>query len=483
MNKRQTWIFSVLFFLLLGAGNLVIAAPPAAAGDDINARQINDLFILASSKANPSVVTIASERVVQRSFRHPFFDFWGDDFGPFGPAPESRSRVLGSGVIINASQGYIVTNHHVIEDAEDIEVMLIDRRELSAKVVGTDPSSDIAVIKVEIDNLQQAQVGNSDDLRIGEWVLAIGSPFSPNLDHTVTAGIVSAKSRSDVLSLSSRRYEDFIQTDAAINPGNSGGALVNLNGELVGINTAIATNGFSRSSAGVGFAIPINLVMRVVDDLIEYGKVTRAYLGVLIQDVDASLAKALDMKSPEGAIVNEVHSDTPAEKAGIKEGDVIIRVDDIAIRDNSHLRNVISSSRPGDRRKVVVIRDGKEKTITVKLGELPSEETLAARDNDRDEDETVQSRTGFAVAELDSREAQQFDVRAEEGVLVTRINPRSKAARGGVQPGDVVVKIDDVKISDLSDYRRALKDYKEGDTVLLRIVRGEVFLYVGLELS
>ncbi len=479
MNKRQTWMLSVLLFLLLGAGSLVAAAP-AAAADNVTARQINDLFISASSKANPSVVTIASERVVQQQLRHPFFDFWGDDFGNFGPAPESRSRVLGSGVIIDAAQGYIVTNHHVIADAEDIEVTLIDKRVLPAEVVGTDPSSDIAVIKVEADNLQQSQVGSSDELRVGEWVLAIGSPFSPNLDHTVTAGIVSAKGRSDVFS--GGRYEDYIQTDAAINPGNSGGALVNLDGELVGINTAIATDGRSRSSAGVGFAIPIDLVMRMVGDLIEHGKVTRAYLGVIIQAVDASLAKALDMKSPEGAIVSEVHSDTPAEKAGIKEGDVILRVDDIAIRDNSHLRNVISSSRPGDRRKLKVLRDGKEKTIAVKLGELPAEETLAARDDDRDEEATVQSRTGFAVADLDSREAQRFDLRAEDGVLVTRVNPRSKAARGGIRPGDVVVRIDDLKIRNLRDYRQALKGYEKGETVLLRVVRGEVFLFIGLEL-
>ncbi len=480
MNKRQTWMLSVLLFLLLGAGSLVAAAPVAAA-DNVTARQINDLFISASSKANPSVVTIASERVVQRPFRHPFFDFWGDDLGNFGPAPESRSRVLGSGVIIDAAQGYIVTNHHVIDGAEDIEVTLIDKRKLTAKVVGTDPSSDIAVIKVDVDNLQQAQVGSSDELRIGEWVLAIGSPFSPNLDHTVTAGIVSAKGRSDIFS--GGRYEDYIQTDAAINPGNSGGALVNLNGELIGINTAIATDGRSRSSAGVGFAIPINLVMRMVDDLIEHGKVTRAYLGVIIQDVDASLAKALDMKRPEGAIVSEVHSDTPAAEAGIKEGDVIIRVDDIAIRDNSHLRNVISSSRPGDRRKLKVIRDGKEKTITVKLGELQPEETQAARDDDRDEETTVQSRTGFAVADLDSREAQRFDVQVEDGVLVTVVNSRSKAARGGIRPGDVVVKIDDRKIRNLRDYKQALKGYDEGDFIKLRIARGEVFLFVGLELS
>jgi len=480
MNKQRTFIFSALVLLLVEAGTLA-AANPTAAADNATAQQINDIFVAASSKANPSVVTIVSGRVVQRQFRNPFFNFRGDDFGNFGPAPEYRSSVLGSGVVIDAAQGYIVTNHHLVENTEDIEVMLIDKRVVSAEIVSTDPASDVAVIKVNANNLQQVQVGNSDELRIGEWVLAIGSPFSPNLDHTVTAGIVSAKGRSEVFS--GGGYEDYIQTDAAINPGNSGGALVNLNGELVGINTAIATDGFSRSSAGVGFAIPINLVMRVVDDLIEYGKVTRAYLGVVIQDVDASLAKALGMKSPEGAMVNEVPSGTPAEKAGINEGDVIIMVDDIAIRDNSHLRNVISSSRPGDQRKIKVIRDGKEKTITVKLDELPPVETLAARDDDRDEEATVPSRTGFSVADLDSREAQRFDVRVDDGVLVTRIDPRSKAARGGIRPGDVVVRIDDNKIRNLRDYRQALKGYDEGDFIKLRIAREDVFLYVGLELS
>ncbi len=480
MNKQRTFIFSALILLLVEAGTLA-AANPTAAADNATAQQINNMFVAASSKANPSVVTIASERVVQRRFRNPFFNFRGDDFGNFGPAPEYRSSVLGSGVVIDAALGYIVTNNHVIDNAEEIDVMLLDKRVITAEVIGTDPRSDVAVIKVDADNLQQAQIGNSDELRVGEWVLAIGSPFSPNLDHTVTAGIVSAKGRSEVFS--GDRYEDYIQTDAAINPGNSGGALVNLDGELVGINTAIATDGFSRSSAGVGFAIPVNLVMRVVNDLIEHGKVTRAYLGVLIQDVDASLAKALGMKSPEGAMVNEVHSGTPAEKAGIKEGDVIIRVDDIAIRDNSHLRNVISSSRPGDRRRITAIRNGKEKTITVKLGELPAEQTLASRDSDPDEEATVSSRTGFLVANLDSREAQRFDLRVDDGVLVTRVDPRSKAARGGIRPGDVVVEISDKKIRNLRDYRQALKGYDEGDFIKLRIARGDVFLYVGLELS
>jgi len=480
MNSLRNYVLLTLVILLVGTGSLSNAAPMTPA-DEVTAQQINDMFITASSKANPSVVTIASERVVQRRLRAPFFEFWNFDFDPFDQAPEFRSSVLGSGVIIDADRGYIVTNNHVVEGAEDIMVMLIDHRMVPAEIVGTDPGTDVAVIKVDAGDLQQVQVGNSDDLRIGEWVLAIGSPFSQALNHTVTAGIVSAKGRSEVFT--GDRYEDYIQTDAAINPGNSGGALVNLKGEPVGINSAIATSGFSRSSAGVGFAIPINLVMRVADDLIEYGNVTRAYLGVNIQNVSPSIATALGMKIPEGAMVSEVRSDTPAEKAGIEEADVIIRVDDVAIRDYSHLRNVISSSRPGDQRRITLIRDGKQKTVNVKLDELPAQQTLAAREDDRDVESTVQSRTGFTVVDLDSREAQRLDLSVDEGVLVTRINPRSKAARGGIQPGDVVVGIGDQKVKNLRDYRQALEAYKEGDTILLRVIRGDAFLFVGLELS
>ncbi|GAG41263.1 unnamed protein product, partial [marine sediment metagenome] len=251
--------------------------------------QINDAFVKAAAGANPPVVSIKSERVYRRRVPHAFRDFWGDQF----PERESRGMVLGSGVIIDADEGYVVTNNHVVEDAEEIWVQLFDRREVPGEVVATDPGTDLAVIKIQADDLQAAKIGDSDQLRIGEWVLAVGSPFSQSLDHTVTAGIVSAKGRSEVLNFRrDRPYEDFIQTDAAINPGNSGGALVNLEGELIGINTAIATDGFSRSSAGVGFAIPVNLVMRVVADLVEHGKVTRAWLGVQIQTLGPSVAKA-----------------------------------------------------------------------------------------------------------------------------------------------------------------------------------------------
>lgn len=481
MRMRPMWIAISGLVLLLSTGHPVTATPKMPT-PNVSAQQINDLFVEASEKANPSVVTIASERVVRRPFRHPFFDFWGEDFYP---ERESRGMVLGSGVIINDEQGYIVTNHHVIDEAEDITVTLVDNREVPAEVVGTDEATDVAVIKIEAEGLAQVQLGNSDELRIGEWVLAIGSPFSVNLDHTVTAGIVSATGRSRVLSGRNNPYEDFIQTDAAINPGNSGGALVNLKGDLIGINTAIATDGFSRANAGVGFAIPINLVMRVVEDLIREGRVTRAWLGVYIEDVDESLAKAMKIKTLTGAIVNQVVDDSPAEEAGIQEGDIIVKVDTEDIRNGSHLRNVISSSRPGDRPKLTILREGKEKVIPVRLQELPDQEVLASRGRGEDESEADDTgeQTGFAVADLDSREAERFDIQVSQGVVVTRVNARSKAAREGLQPGDVVVRVGDREVKSVRDYRQALKEYRPGDTVLFRIARGEYYLFRGIEIG
>ena len=391
---RNRWLLplSLVIALLSGASGLSAAAPPP---DEITIQGINNLFVEASNHAIPSVVTIESERVIVQKFRHPFYDFWGEDFfrdNDIFPDQEQEfsSKVLGSGVIIDSDRGYIVTNHHVIEDAEEIKVRLFDQRVVEAEIVGSDPPSDVAIIKVDVESLQQMPTGDSDALRIGEWVLAIGSPFSEDLGHTITAGIVSGKGRSNVLPRArggAQRFEYFIQTDAAINPGNSGGALVNLKGELVGINTAIATNGYVRANVGVGFAIPINLVMRVVEDLVEYGRVTRAWLGVYIESLSEGKAKALGLESLSGAIVNSATEDSPAEEAGLKDGDVILKVDDIVIRDASHLTHEISSSRPGDRRKLTMLRDGREKVITVKLGERPEEESLAASDRD-DKDES-----------------------------------------------------------------------------------------------
>ncbi|MEE9465316.1 MAG: Do family serine endopeptidase [Candidatus Neomarinimicrobiota bacterium] len=471
---------TLLAITLLIAGSIsLLPASASASAEEITVKQINDAFIKAAEGATPPVVSIVSEKVITRGRAHPFFDFWGDAY----PERESRGMVLGSGVIINAVEGYVVTNNHVVEDAEDIRVRLYDRREFPGEIVATDPGTDLAVIKISADDLIAAKIGDSDQLRIGEWVLAVGSPFSQSLDHTVTAGIVSGKGRSDVLNFRrDQPYEDFIQTDAAINPGNSGGALVNLEGELVGINTAIATDGMSRSSAGVGFAIPANLVMRVVADLLEHGKVTRAWLGVQIQTLAPAVAKALDVESMNGALVVRVVDDSPADDAGLMEEDIILKVGDTEIRDSGHLRNVISTSRPGERVKLTLIRNGKKKTLTVKLGELEPDDVQASAGDAQDSESAV-GRTGFAVAELTSGDATRFRIEAENGVVVTDVDPRSKAARSGVRPGDVVVKVGNHSIDNIRDYRRALEQYDAGDTVLLRLVRGDTVRLVGIELS
>ena len=264
-------------------------------------KQFSDTFAQVVEKVNPAVVTITSEKIIKwedRRFRHPFEEYFGEDFFKdyFDlPEGESRNRVLGSGVIVDAGKGYILTNNHVVENMDEITVKLIDKREFEAEVVGTDPKSDLAIIQIEAFDLIAVDLGDSDKLRVGEWVLAIGSPFTENLSHTVTAGIVSALGRSNIIS--GDNYEDFIQTDSAINPGNSGGALVNLDGALIGINTAIATGGFERSNRGVGFAIPVNMARKVMDDLINEGRVIRSWLGVYIQDLDDATARAMSVRT------------------------------------------------------------------------------------------------------------------------------------------------------------------------------------------
>ena len=467
--------------LIIALGLALLAMPLGLeAQGKISIRDINNAFIKAAALANPGVVTVISDRTARRNRDNPFSDFWLRD-----PAPrrERQTTVLGSGVIVDAKKGYVITNNHVVEDTDEIRVILEDGRELTAELVGTDPPSDLAVLKIPADNLHALKLGDSDKLQVGEWVLAIGSPFSRNLEHTVTAGIVSAKGRSNVLFVpGNRRYEDFIQTDAAINPGNSGGALVNLAGELVGINTAIATDGFSRSNAGVGFAIPINMIIRVTNDLIAEGRVIRAYLGVTIVDLDAGIAKAMDIKATKGAVVTTVIDDSPADKAGLRDGDVILKVDNQKIAGASELTNVISTSRPGDKRKLTLVRRGKKRTVSVTLAELPVEE-FAQRDSRRREDDSEYSDIGLAVTELDARTARRYNLGADGGVLITEVDPSSDAAREGLRPGDVIVRVGDAEIGTVREYHRALRPYDSGDTILLRVARNDVFLFFGVEKS
>ena len=307
------------------------------------ARQFSNAFADVAEKVNPSVVTILAKKEIKVDRYHrnnPYNNLFPQKFFD----QELYARALGSGVIVDSQEGYILTNNHVVENMDEITVRLIDKREYEAVIVGNDPRSDLAIIRIEAHELTAVDFGDSDELRVGEWVLAIGSPFSDNLSHTVTAGIISALGRSSIIS--NDNYEDFIQTDTAINPGNSGGALVNLDGALIGINTAIATGGLQRSSSGVGFAIPVNMAKKVMDDLINEGRVIRAWLGVYIQDLDDGAARALGLDTRDGALIGDVVKNSPAEKGGIEIGDIITTFDGQGISGSSNLKNIVSSSKP-----------------------------------------------------------------------------------------------------------------------------------------
>lgn len=353
---------------------------------------------------------------------------------------------------------------------------MFDKREVKATIVATDPPSDLAVIKIEPGGLSTVKLGNSDKLNVGEWVVAIGSPFGLHLNHTVTAGIVSAVGRSSVISR--KKFEDFIQHDAAINPGNSGGALFNLDGELVGINTAIATDGYSRANAGVGFAIPINMVKRVMEDLISDGKVTRGWLGVQIQDVDEGMVIALQLSGRYGAVISQVIKNGPAEDAGVEKQDVIIAVNGVKVDDSSNLKNLISSGRPDDKTKLIVIRDGSEKNITVTLGTRPDEKELAETFR---HGEKLFDVLGLRVKTIEYDESMSFD--SIKGVKIVEVKKDSPAYDNNIKRGDVITEIGKLSINNENDYETELDGYSKGDTIMLRIVKNGNPLYVAFEIE
>ena len=434
-------------------------------------QEFSEAFIKVASNGNPAVVSIVSEKVIEQNYDQ-YFSPFGDQF----PQGKSRGHSLGSGVIIDSDEGYIITNNHVIDDAEDIKVILYDKREVRGTIVATDPSSDLAVIKVDPNGLSTVALGNSDQLSVGEWVVAIGSPFGLHLNHTVTAGIVSAIGRSSVISRNN--FEDFIQHDAAINPGNSGGALFNLDGELVGINTAIATDGYSRANAGVGFAIPINMVKRVMEDLISDGKVTRGWLGVQIQDVDEGMAKALQLNGWNGAIISQVIKNSPAEDAGVEKQDVIIAVNGVKVDDSSNLKNLISSGRPHDKTKLTLIRDGHEKKLTVTLGIRPGEKELAETYR---YGEKLFDILGLRVETFENRDPKNLDY--VNGVKIVEVKKDSPASDNNINRGDIITEMGKTSIKEKNEYDSKLESYSKGDTIMLRIVRNGSPLYVAFEIE
>ncbi len=438
---------------------------------------LSQTFADVAERVNPSVVTIFTETTV--NIRSPFEDFFGDEFfRQFFNLPENGNRNrtfkqmgLGSGVIVDPN-GIILTNNHVIKGADDIKVRLMDGTEYKAEVKGTDPRTDVAVIKIDAKNLPAIKFGDSDKARVGEWVLAIGSPLSPELAHTVTSGIISAKGRSAVgLDLA---YGDFIQTDAAINPGNSGGPLVNLRGELIGINTAIATR--NGGFMGIGFAIPSNLAKKIMNDILEKGRVTRGWLGVYIQDLKPELAKALGLEKSGGVLISSVQDDSPAQKAGLKPEDVIIKFNGKKVQNTRQLSTWVATAGPGARVKLTILRDGKEKEITVKLGELPEGKEIAAK-----EEPSSAEKIGITVSNITPELVNRYDLKVKkDAVVITQVEPGSPAMMAGLRPGQVILKINRKTVKNVSDFNKIMKKVKEGDTVLFYIQQGEARIFIAL---
>jgi len=416
---------------------------------------------LAESQAD-AVVNISTTKIVRGAHQgmppgfgfppgSPFDEFFKDFFQNM---PPQERHALGTGFIIS-SDGYIVTNNHVVDSADEIIVKTRDGRERKAKVIGTDPKLDVALLKIEAKHLKTVRLGDSDKLRVGDWVVAIGNPFG--LEQTVTAGIVSAKGRV----IGSGPYDDFIQTDAAINPGNSGGPLFNVRGEVVGINTAI----YSRSGGnnGIGFAIPINLARSVIEELKRTGHVTRARLGVYITDIDKETQEALHLPNRHGALVPQVEAGSAADKAGIRAGDVIVALDGEPIKNAHDLPIRVARHKPGDRVKVRVIRDGKPKEITVIVEAMPEEH--AARSPNR------QVRLGIEVEDLTPQLAERLNTHVKHGVVVRRVLPRSPAGRAGIRPGDVIYRINGHVIRNGRAFRKLLADFKPGDVLRVMLDR------------
>jgi serine protease Do len=407
-----------------------------------------------------------------RDFFRQFRQFQGE------PPPEQQVRGLGSGVIVS-EDGYVLTNNHVVQGADQVQVHL-QKRELEAQVIGTDPKSDLAVLKVDAENLPYLTFGDSDQLKVGEWVAAIGTPFS--LEQSLTVGIVSAKGRNRV---GVADYEDFIQTDAAINHGNSGGALVNLDGELVGINTAIATN--TGASNGVGFAIPINMAQRIMKSLIEEGKVHRGHIGIHIGDVSEKLAKKFGMDEARGAIITKVEKGSPGSRAGLEPGDIVFEFNSQPVQDVPDLRFKVASTKPGTDVALGILRDGKKRLITVGLEDQPAD--LASRTDEPDEDDeekpsksSEENRLGFEIRTLTPDLARELEIEETRGVLVVGVEQGGPAADAGLRRNDVILEVDREPVSSVNQFRSAIEEFKKGDSVAIRVLRVDQYLFLVMDL-
>lgn len=464
----------VLGIALLSAAAFILNVNDAQAAQNYSSPAMPESFANLADKVKGSVVNISTTQEVEGNPLIPFLgpgspfgDFFGHnlpkDFFGNKPHDKMKTHALGSGFVIG-KEGLIITNNHVVEKATEIKIKLQNGKEYDAKLVGRDPKTDLALIQVELDKdfPAPAVLGDSDALRVGDWVMAVGNPFG--LGHTATTGIISAKSRI----LGAGPYDDFLQTDAAINPGNSGGPLFNMTGQVIGINTAIIAQG-----QGLGFAIPVNMAKDLLPQL-KTGKVVRGWLGVMIQDITPQLAESFGLKDAKGVLVSDVVKGSPAEKAGLKQGDVIKRFDAKEIENAHKLSQIVAVTAPDTQAKVDILRNGNAKTVTLTIGTMPSEEqTLVAP-----KEETS---WGMAVQELTPQLAQQLGLEpGASGVVISDITDGSPAVEAGLQPGDLISEVNRTAIKNLNNYQQALKQVKNGENLLLLIKRGSGALYVVL---
>jgi serine protease Do len=449
------------------------------------AEKLGDAFAMVAAHVKPAVVSVFSERSINTQTEdspNPLDDdllrrFFGDKVPPNLRQNPQRSnpgiqRGMGSGMIID-TDGHILTNNHVVQDETRLQVQLADKRQFDAEVVSTDPRTDVAIIKLKGDfpsDLPVAQLGDSDKLRPGDIVMAVGAPFG--LQQTVTHGIISATGRSDV---GIADFEDFLQTDTPINPGNSGGPLVNMRGEVIGMNSAIATR--VGQSAGVGFSIPINMVKSMMPTLVKGGKISRGMLGVGIQDLTKALADQFGLSDTKGALVSQVTKGSPAEKAGIQAGDVIVGFNGKDIIDSTRLRNLVAATAPQNQAKVDLIRDGTKQTVNVTLGTLSSETSASAESNNTENGDQL-SKLGITAQPLTPELAEQFGIQNRSGVMISDVKPGSPAARANLQAGDVITEVNRKPVSSVDDLRNAMSGAK--NSVLLLINRKGSSVFVAL---
>lgn len=426
-----------------------------------------DAFVQVAERVNPSVVQIRAEKVSERRAINPFQEFFGL---PDQRGGQQYSQGLGSGVIIR-SDGYIVTNNHVIDGADDLEIAMFDGRFLKAEIVGTDPASDLAVIKVEADDLPYITYGEIDHVRIGQWVMAFGSPLSEDLGNTVTSGIVSGMGRTSNSLTSLNVFAAFLQTDAAINPGNSGGPLVNLQGEIVGINSAILSR--SGGNQGIGFAIPVDVVENVISQLIENGEVERGFLGISFSNVSAALADQLDV--PRGAaLVTDITEGTPAEASALDVDDIIVAVDGQTLMDPNQLRTIVGNKKPGDTIVLDVVSNARRSTIEVRLASRDLIDNVAAAGPSRDDDRPME-RLGLELRDLSDQELRGLSAEDREelnGVLIAGIDQSSAAYRDAdLRRGDVIVEVDKQPVTNLREFRRVYGSLDDGEAFIVRVKR------------